>query len=135
MRRSPIFYSVIRGDLLGCKEFIRKRCFLDFEDYEKKSLIDHARDKKDILEFLVESGESFDIHSPKSLEILFEAIYSDHLDLFKQVIKRGVPFSSLDPETGESTLISSYIMKSKRIFHFLLSTNEYEIFSMAGSYG
>ena len=138
--RSPIFYSVLRGDYKMAKAFVKKASFLDFEDVYQKVLIDYARDGSSprILKLLVESGATLGKSLSKGIELLFLSVEHGWNDLFKILIKKGVPIGSINKKvsfvcfmmkTGDNVLMLSHQMKNTEVFDFIVQSSETLIFS------
>eukprot|EP00347_Sterkiella_histriomuscorum_P001466 403371929 len=135
--RSPIFYVVMRGDFESAQLLIKKCSFLDFEDTFGKTLIDYARDvhSEKILGLLVDSGENLGKNMCKGIELLFDCVKQQWLELFKSLIKKGVPIASVDHKTGDNVLLLAYQLKNQEILQFLMNSSESTLFSMIDQMG
>ena len=129
--RSPIFYAIMRDNFEAVSLLIKKCSFLDFEDSFGKTLIDYAREvhNEKILVLLVDSGENLGKNMSKGIQLLFESVKQHWLELFKALIKKGVPISSVDSKTGENVLLLAYQLKNTDALKFLMNSSETTLFS------
>ncbi|CDW83984.1 ankyrin repeat [Stylonychia lemnae] len=133
--RSPIFYAVMKDNFEEVKLLISKCSFLDFEDIYGKVLLDYARDvhSEKILGILIDSGENLGKNMCKGVELLFECIQQKWLDLFKSLIKKGVPIASVDNKvknffmtdnTGQSIFLKAVIKNDYETVERLLTSKK-----------
>ena len=85
------------------KALVKKGSFLDFEDVYEKVLLDYAREvsSEKILTLLVESGATLGKGLNKGIELLFLSVEHGWNDLFKILIKKGVPIGSINKKVYE----------------------------------
>lgn len=74
--------------------------YLDFKDKQGLTLLDHAKENQNegILCLLVDAGANLGQDHYTGKELLFLSILKEWNNLFKILIKKGVPISSQDPQ-------------------------------------